>query len=530
MPKNAPIIVLIPEEGESWATFLRRVRNTPGEILAILSGRDEELEGKAEVRAQFLKECVTLRDRLRIATKQPQLVTEARQRGMRVLDRTKYVKLLLKDQEKLAEALRIFSPYLWRQQLKSRLQRIGLLSIPRLRIALLVGLSMLLFLFVVLRLLPSADVRVKPREESVSQTMNLLLVQSGTVLEGFHRVRTMPLSPITIRMRRSLTSNSISKEFIGTSAQAAMTVVNASLQPYSLRKGTRVTNQAGMIFRLQEAVVNLEPGKEVTVRAKADDLDLYEQIIGERGNVPAGLRWEIPGLAPEERTKIYAENRKNGLGGTTAYRSVLRKEDLDIALHRLEQQMEAAARERVEEEKNERNARDPHQSLAILSYPELTRTAFSGAVLPLPYLGKAISSFTVEETLVYTMLAYDVQAILDFLGRELIAHVREGKQLVLDSLSLNHLDVRVIGYDDNFSWVKLTVELVGKDRFVLDPLTPNGALFGKRVREKVAGATKIDALRIVKNMPEVEETSIALWPPWQYRLPQILSNISITTQ
>ncbi len=530
MPSSATITVLILGEGESWAAYLRRLKNAPGELLAVLSGRDDELEASADARTHFLKECASIKDRLRIATKQPTVIAEARGRGMRVLDRTKYLKILLKDHEKLGEALRVFSPHLWRQQLKSHLQRIGLLSIPRLRILLLVGMSVLLFLFVVLRLLPSADIRVKPREESVSQAMNLLLVQSGATVENAHRVRIMLLVPITVKLRRALTSNSISKEFIGTSAQAVMTVINKSPQPYSLRKGTRVTNQAGMIFRLQDPVVNLTQGGEVGVRAKAEDLDLYGEIIGERGNVPAGLRWDIPGLAPEERKIVYAENHKPGAGGTTAYRSVLRKEDLDTALHRLEQQLLATAKERIEEEKNKRNAADPIRALAVLHYPELTKSVFSGAMQPLDQLGKTISSFTVEESLLYTALTYDAQAILDLLGRELVTHVRSGKELVSDNISLQHIDVRVIGYDDDLAWVKLTVELVGKDRYVLDPLTPAGALFGKNLREKVSGLSKTDALRIVKNMPEVEEVSVTIWPPWQRSLPSIPSNISITVE
>ena len=530
MPKDSSITVLIPEEGESWAGFLRRLRETKGDLLAVLSGRDDELEAKPEVRAHFLKEAVAMRDRLRLATKQPQLVTEARQHGLRVLDRTKYLRLLLKDHEKLSDALRVFSPHLWRQQIKSRLQRIGHLSIPKMRISFLLGLSGLLFFFVMFRLLPSAEISVKPREETVSQAMNILLLQSGATIEGAARVRRMPLFPITVRLRRALMSNSISKEFIGTSAHADMTIINASDQTYSLRKGTRVTNQAGMVFKLQDAVVNLEPRKNVTIRAKAEDLDLYGQIIGDRGNVPAGLRWEIPGLAPEERKKIYAENRKPGVNGVTAYRSVLRKEDLDIALHRLEQQLEASAKERVEEERVKRNAQDRHHTLSLLSYTELKKADFSGAVLPLDQVGKTVNSFTVETTLTYTTLTYDVQAILDVLSKELFTHVQEGKKLVEDSVSFEHIDVRVISYDDNLSWVKLTAELLGRDRYVLDPLTPDGALFGKRVREKVTGLSKTDALRIVKNMPEVEDADVSVWPPWQRTLPAIPSNVSISVR
>lgn len=337
----------------------------------------------------------------------------------------------------------------------------------------------------------------------------------------------MPLIAIPVSLRRSLTSTSISKEFIGASAQVTMTIVNTSGESYSLRKGTRLSNQAGMLFRLLYPVVDLAPGAKVDVRAKAEDLDLYRQIIGERGNVPAGLKWDIPGLSSDEQKKVYGENHKQATGGTTEYRTVLRKEDIDIAQRRLEQEMIASAKTLVDEEIAKHNAHSSQQTLAILSYPELIRASFSGAALPLDQLGKAVTSFSLQESLRYTVLSYDVQAILTLLQAELVSHVREGKEMVTDTLALSHVDVRVIGYSDDLVWVKLTVELVGKDRYILDPLAPTGALFAKHLREKVVGLPKTDALRIIKNMPEVETASISIWPPWQRMLPRLPANISI---
>lgn len=525
-PSSASLVVLFPQEGEGWSGLTKRLHNTKGELLLILSGREEELIDKPEVRATFIKECKKMQARLRIATKHPAIASEARGAGIRVLDRTTHVRHLLHGNPKLNEALRVFSPQLWRQQLKSRLQRIGLLSVPKLRIFSLMGLSVILFSIVIFRLLPSADVYIRPRQESVSQTVNIFLVQSGATADISNRVRHMPLVPLTVHVSKSLTFDHISKEFIGSSSKVALTVVNKAEETYALREGTRFANQAGMVFRIKEHAI-VEPGKEVTVPAVADDVDLYDQIIGERGNVPAGLKWEIPGLAPQERSLVYGINKAAGAGGTTAYRTVLRQEDLDIARKRLEQELLTMAKQMAEELRVEQNQQQRGTYLQMLNYTELTTATYSGVVLPTQFLGEVVTSVPIQGSVEYTIFAYDAERIFTMLLEELRSHVREGRTLIDEELTREHLVVHVIDYADDLSWIKLTVDLSATEEYILDPLSPTGALFGKKVRESIVGLPYDEAVRIVRNMPEVERVEIKQWPPWSRGIPHIASHISI---
>ena len=88
----------------------------------------------------------------------------------------------------------------------------------------------------------------------------------------------------------------------------------------------------------------------------------------------------------------------------------------------------------------------------------------------------------------------------------------------------------VIDYADDQSWIKLTVDLSATEEYVLDPLQPAGALFAKTIRELVAGMSRDEAVRIIRNLPEVETVSISQWPPWSRTLPRIGSHISIVPQ
>lgn len=524
MPQE--LTVLFPLEGESWPAFIRRIEDQKGSIVVVLTGADAVLAQSEKERVRFLDAMAALSGRVQLATRQRVVTAAARAKGIRVIDTIADVKHVLERHPSYEEAVRAFSPHLWQQRLRSNLQAMGLLSLPRLRVWVLIAVSALMFLFVLFRLLPSAVIRVWPREDTISQTVNIFLVLSGATVDIPSRVRTMELIPVEVTVDHLITFDQISKEFIGTSAQAAMTVVNNSEDEYALRTGTRVMNQAGMVFRLQEPAV-VAPGEEVTVRALADDVDLYGEIIGERGNVPAGLKWEIPGLAPEERALVYAENRTAGIGGVTNYRTVLHEGDLEVARLRLEQDLLAQAKQLVDEQRELYNAEHPEHHMEILYYDELTKTEFKNFVLPTQFLGEAVKSVPIEGSVTYTAYAYNSYQVLELLRHELRAHVEEDKRLLEPTLTLDRLVAHVIDYHDDLSWIKLTVDLSGTEEYVLDPLSPTGAKFAKKVREMVTAKDRETAERIMKNLPEVEDVQISLWPPWNRVLPHIPSHISL---
>lgn len=526
-PEQALEVVILGE-GESLEAFARRLAAAApsGTAVAFLGNRERDVAASPEQSVALLKALQSTK--AYVATKHPSLAKQARAKGVRVVDRTADLKELLEKHPQLQDALRVFSPHLWHQQLKSQLQRMGLVNMPKLRIYSLVALSAVLFFFVVFRLLPSGEVIVKPRQEAVTQTVNVFLVQSGAQLPA-SRVRTLPLRPVEIRDQRSLTFDQISKQFVGTAASVDLKIANASSTPVSLRTGTRFQNQAGMVFR-SLGPVTIPAGGSADMRVKADDVDAYDQIIGQRGNVPAGVEWQVPGLDQSLRALVTAVNPLAASGGTTAYKSVLTNQDLEIARKRLEQELLANAKRLVDEQIDLSNGENPERGTRLLRYAELTKLTYTGFVVPTQFVGQETASVPIEGGIVYVAHAYDAQSILGFLRAELRSHVRQGKRLLEDRLDDESLVVHVIDYSDDLSWIKLTVDLSGTEEYVLDPLTPDGALFAKRVRDQVAGLTVDEALRIVRNMPEVETARVSMWPPWRRRLPEIPAHISVTQE
>ncbi|MDA1208485.1 MAG: hypothetical protein O2904_00440 [bacterium] len=520
------LFVFIPEEGESPAAFLKRAELEKGSLVLVLTGIDLMLAADKDLLSMFIDDLASISSRVRIATKQRKIMEAARNRGIRVVGKLSDLQHLLEGHRSLDDAVHAFSPHVWQQKLRSNLQSMGLLSLPRIRIWILIGLSLSLFSFVFLRLLPSATVHISPREDTISQTANIFLVLSGATVDIPKRVRTLELMPIVVSSDQTLTFDQISKEFIGTSARVVLTMYNDTADIYPIRKWTRVMNQAGMVFRIQDPIV-LDPGERISVRAEADDHDLYNEIIGERGNVPEGLRWKLPGLSEDEQKLVYAINSSKGFGGTTAFRTVLHQGDLDIATKKLEQDLLATVKQLVDEQRLLYNAAHLEHNMEILYYDELTKTTFTGFVLPLEFLGEPVTSIPVKGSVVYTAYAYNSQKVLNLLSEELYSHVEDGKRLLEDSVTLERLIAHVIDYNDKLSWIKLTVDLSGTEQFILDPLSPTGAKFAKRIREMITGKESDIAERIIKNLPEVRHAEVSIWPPWNSVLPHIPSHIVI---
>lgn len=390
----------------------------------------------------------------------------------------------------------------------------------------------MLFFTVLMVAIPSATIKIWPTVSLVSHTANVVLVSSGAVLEVEPK-HSIPLIQIEPTVEKTLNFTEISKKFLGENAEVEMTLVNETDEPYILRSGTRLVNQAGMIFKtLASAEIppaqGLAPGT-FRVQARAMAKDLYGQITGERGNVPAGLKWEIPGLSLEERKLVYARNAEDAVGGITRYGRELHEDDLELASRQIEQELISLAKEKTEE----RVAflrEEEGRGYVVLQYDVLTSITMSGFVLPTDLIGEEVDSVPVTGTLTYSVLAYDKDALLDLLMPGLEQHVEDGRFLISDSVVTEGISVHVIEYDDDLAWVKITAELTGKQRSVLAPTTRTGRAFTERVREMVKGKSVNDAMRILQNFPEVERVDISVWPPWRKKLPSLMSNIVIVSK
>lgn len=532
---NVQPTVFIVQEQSSGKVLLSVVRKIAGPLL-IIAVSDAFKHLSDDELTTFLREARALHaDRiLTLATKDSRAAKIASQHGWKVIRTLKELRIVLKDSPHEAGGIRAFSPVSWRRDIRTRLQSVGLLTLPKVRIWALFGISIVAFIFVFFKLLPSAQVRIWPNQETNNFTTNVYLMTSGAVLPvSTDRVHALPLELLTVHVSRSMTYDQISKKFTGTNAQMVVTVFNDSEEQYSLRRGTRLLNQAGMKFRLQQDVV-LPGHSKAEVLSVADPLDQYGEVLGERGNVPIGVKWDFPGLPEKERSVIYARNEKAGFGGKTSYVNIVTKEDIEGAprypgaRQRLEQELIMVARQQVEEERTNKNFLN-NTHLVQLQYDELTKIAFKNFDLGTSFIGQNVSTIPIQGDVDFTVILYDEQSLLELLKNEVFKRVPANKMIVPSSLVKENVDLHVIPpWDDDLKWVKLTADLTYSQRFIISPMTPSGAKFGKYIRDNSAGKSITETYRIIKNLPEVSKVEVKLWPPWAMTLPSIADSISIT--
>lgn len=532
--EDGTFVVHTASEKSSPKTILHAVRKSAGPFLLVLAPESLKDIADEPLRAIFTESRALNPDRrLLIATKDERIALLAKDAGWQRVPSLNQLTLLLKGHSASARALRVFSPVSWRRDIRSRLQSVGLLSLPKLRIWGLFGLSLIAFVYVFFRLLPSSTIRIWSNQETGNFTTNVYLAESGAVLPvSEERVKIQPLRRLTVTISRTITYDQISKNFTGTNASMTVTVHNDSDEVYSLRKGTRLTNQAGMRFRLKDDVI-LEPHTKGDTVAIADPTDQYGEVLGERGNVPAGVKWDFPGLTEKERVLVYARNEKPGTGGATSYVNLLTKEDIfgtekhPGARQRLEQELLMVAKQQVEDERISDNNLHGTQYVQLVR-TDLTKVVFKDFDLSESFIGQNVNSIPISGTIEYTVVLYDETQLLELLSGEIRKRVSENKQIVESSLSKDNMDIYVIPpWDDDLKWVKLTADLTYTERYVLSPLTPEGAKFGKYIRDNVEGKSITEANRIIKNLPEVSKVEISVWPPWTYQLPNIGSSIAI---
>ncbi len=532
--KDSTFTVFIADEHLSARGLQHAVRRTTGPLIIVLppSGlthlKDKELES-------LLTECRALnKDRtLIVATKDKRVQERAGAKGWETISSIKKLKDTLTGSEDAAAAMRVFSPVAWRQAIRSKLQSVGILSLPKTRIWLLLGASAAVFCFTLLKLLPSATIDIWPSQETENFTTNVYLATSGATLPvSRDRVRILPLILLTVNVERSMTYDQISKNFTGTNAKMLVTVFNDSDETYSLRKGSRISNQAGMKFRLKDDVI-LEAHTHTDARAEADPLDVYGEVLGERGNVPGGVKWDFNGLTQEERKLVYARNERPATGGATAYVNVLTKEDIEGSLQhagarqRLEQELLSVAKQQVEDDLEARNNLE-NSHLVQLVRDELTITTYKDFDLSNSFVGQNVTSIPIHGAISYTVVLYDENQLLHLLTDEVRKRIPPEKTVVESSLVKENMNLHVIApWDDDLKWIKITADLTYTQRFILDPLTPNGAKFGKYIRDSVAGKPIDEAQRIIRNLPEVSDADIRLWPPWTDTLPELGSSMVV---
>lgn len=394
----------------------------------------------------------------------------------------------------------------------------------------LVVASLVLLLFISYIALPGATVTVIPRSNVIEQSVNIVLADStryGTRPSLGTTGHVLAYYPIEATIEKTLTYTATGQIFDGTNASGTLTVFNERGTAWPLVAFTRFQTEDGLVFRSQEAITvprgaETGPGT-VNVRVVADEVDAYNRVIGERGNIGPSSFF-LPGLREESQKELYARSDAPMIGGSTVVTLKITEEDLDAANALMESELKATTERALQDEVARRNSLNQSNLELLTGFSAITQ---SDPRVTLPsYLVEAIQDdFEVKGTLAVSGFAFNQDEFREILRQELLKRKSPDKTLVrLDASSISY---ELLDVGETPGQIKLTATLKGIEAYNLNPEEETGARLIKKIKEHIAGKPIKEAEDYVQNLPEVNKVSISSWPVWAPTIPTVFENIKV---
>ncbi|MBI5411974.1 hypothetical protein HZA43_02225 [Candidatus Peregrinibacteria bacterium] len=402
----------------------------------------------------------------------------------------------------------------------------------------IIALSVGLFGLISYLALAGATIYIQPKSEYIEYAANVILAdkrKNQKLLREYNK-NVIPSEAVNTVVRQTKVFNTISKEFQGIRSEGMARFINVSEEKWNLKKGTRLETSDGLIFKTKTAVMIPPAIRELTTPAKkngevivpivADDVDIYNNIIGDRGNIDP-TTFFLPGLSKADQKIIWAVSDAPLKGGVTKYSRLVKQEDVDAAKNQMKSNMIDMAEEDLKTRLTEINKID-QTNLVLLDDPQYLKINLVDLKMSDDLLGSSRDKFEVYAEMSVQGFAFDFDQLFTMLVHEVKNRARPGRRVRLNSLDPKSVVYGVTDYSVEAGQIKITATVKGIEEFSIES-EDNGSpsQFSQRVKEQVAGLPTAEAKNLIGNMPEVERVEIKTWPFWLDKMPPLLENITI---
>ncbi len=392
-------------------------------------------------------------------------------------------------------------------------------------------LSVFILLVIVYIALPGVTIYLTPSASVLEKSVNITLADyQNNQAELSTRPPHMVASyPIDTTVTKSITHFSTGKRFSdnGANSSGKITIVNTTGNAWPLVERTRFQTDEGIVFRITQGVT--VPAATTTDFGKleiiviADQLDSYDIIVGERGNIEP-TKFFLPGLRESSQSEIYAESYEPMAGGITDYVTYISTEDVEAAKSRLHDELMKTAVEELKVAVSEK-------SQLVAGSTTYTLLEGEGAIqlgevtinVAGDLEGQTVSEFTVSGEVYVSGVYYDHDAMLAILKSELLLKKSPQKELL--RINEDSTSYRIFEWDEYSGKMKLTANIKGIEQFSIDPNKENGERLLTKIKDHIVGKDIDDAKLYIQNLPEINKVEIDSWPVWSPTIPNIPENI-----
>jgi hypothetical protein len=404
-------------------------------------------------------------------------------------------------------------------------------------LALILMVSVGLFMLISYIAFPGATIYVRPKFDNISHTVNVVLAdkRKNQKLLSQNNPHIITSEEVVTVTKQTKVFNTTSKEFDGVNATGRIKIINTSREEWPLKEKTRFQSPEGLIFRINKglivppATLN-EEGElvngEMISRVEADSFDLYDDPVGDRGNIGISI-FTIPGLSKYNQKLIWAESIEPMKGGVTSYKKVVLEEDIEAAKKQIQDNLILMAREDLYsyiEEINKLN----NTNLVLLDDRRYLNTELQDIRISEDIEGTSRDKFEVFAKIKAEGMAYDSDQLYSLLKKELEERTHPDMHIQKDSINPDTINYEVIDEGDkDIGQIKITATIQGIEEYIVDSSLDVGLRFSDKIKDKILGLKIAEAENYINNLPEVDAVEIKLWPIWISAIPRIPENIEV---
>lgn len=367
-----------------------------------------------------------------------------------------------------------------------------------------VGLCLIILLVLTLFILPTADITVYGKSQTIARDIDMNL--DAKVQKPDSASLAMPAVPFDETPAATLTVETTGKKEIGSKAEGQVAIYNLTGKPINLKAATTVLSIGTKNYLFTEDQNNIKPATGPTDDKDATIARIIAQAGGESFNAPAETRMEISnqvfGAQPQ---RLFAKASTQIIGGNSRFISVVSDDDIKNAQSQLKDKLLQQVKDKLKQ-----------QNLTLLDDAStLTVNDFT----PDKTTGTESPTVTVQGKIRITGLAFNESDLRNLIRDRISTSLSPGRKLQPaenDTISYKVKSIDVAG-----GTLALSLHYESQAKIGLDSSNLSGKILGK---------SKQEASEILLSNDAIDKVEISLHPSWQQNTPLFKGKIHLTVK
>lgn len=395
--------------------------------------------------------------------------------------------------------------------------------------------SFALIFTILFLIIPKSQIYIEPSSKVVKYTWNFNFIWEKSYRKEEEKNNIL-YKNIERLYEDSVSINSNWKSFEWSYADWIVIIKNSFWEDIAFKKWTRLQTSDWLVFKTNY-YINIPKAKkirtsewekfkdwEARVSVKAEDLDIYSEVIWDRWNVLKWTEFTIPWLTSYLQKFIKTNAESDFEWWTTKWRKIVTKEDLQIAQEKVKNLLFEKAKIEIQKEIEKINSENL-TNYKLFPDERYFKITVSKVETPKNILWEKHESFITTWAVVVNAIYYDDETLSKKLEENI--HKKIHPEMKLSEIDWNNVWIRAFETDEASDTIKATVTINWRESYDLFWESDFSKRFLMEVKEKLVNLKKESAEKYLKSLPEISSIEVRLWPPFVDKLPKIENWIEI---